>query len=135
MSGWVTVFTAFDKDGKWQAKSSSHIKSQFNGNEPIWPIVDSDDIAPGVAEVPVVVDDNGVEHKTVMLGGLPGTNVGANEVGQSVLSPASGWAMFKVPESTSQSGEPVTSTRDAASMNLKSKRKYSRIRSWFGRSS
>lgn len=66
-----------------------------------WPLIDQDDIAPACAEVPVLVDDNGTEHHTLMLAGLPGMRVGKNADGESVLAPAAGWAMFEIPSPSS----------------------------------
>jgi len=61
-----------------------------------WPIIDSNQIPRSVAEVPVKVDDNGTKYNTVMLAGLSGTRAEANERGESVLSPVSGWAMYEI---------------------------------------
>lgn len=101
LCGWATVFSVWDKDGKWQGDGWETSKWGIDpATQPKygqWPIIDSDDIAPACAEVPVTVDDNGTEHHTLMLAGLPGIRVASNAQGESVVSPVSGWAMFKVP--------------------------------------
>lgn len=100
LCGWATVFSVWNKDGIWQGNGWEHAWNIRAGTKPKyceWPIVDSSEIAPACAEVPVLVDDNGTIHHTVLLAGLPGIQVGSNERGESVVSPASGWAMFKIP--------------------------------------
>ncbi|KAF8313224.1 hypothetical protein DL93DRAFT_2059162 [Clavulina sp. PMI_390] len=100
LCGWATVFTVWNKDGKWQGDHRID-KSWIFGPGPSaalwdWPMLDPDDIAPACAEVPVLVDDNGVEHNTLMLAGLPGCRLTENDEGESIISPLSGWAMFEV---------------------------------------
>jgi len=93
LSGWITAFCVFNKDGKKQGKYEA-------GKE--WPLVDTDDIPPGIVEVDVTMDDNGVEHKTVMLAGSMGIEVGD---GGYSLQPRSGWIIaFKNEESNPDLG-------------------------------
>ncbi|KAF8320292.1 hypothetical protein DL93DRAFT_2073808 [Clavulina sp. PMI_390] len=101
LCGWATVFTAWNQEGKWQGdgwkRAPWNVNPETETKYGRWPIIDTDKIAPGCAEVPVLVDDNGTQHHTVMLAGLPGIRVTANEQGESVVAPLSGWAMFDVP--------------------------------------
>lgn len=97
------MFSVWNEKGEWQGTASRYAKETLSRKElqslGSWPIIDSQDIAPACAEVPVLLDDNGTEHRTLMLAGLPGYRVEENDRGESVLLPASGWAMFKVPDS------------------------------------
>ncbi|KAF8315414.1 hypothetical protein DL93DRAFT_2125510 [Clavulina sp. PMI_390] len=101
LCGWATVFTVWDKDGKWQGDGWKHTPWNVSPEaEPTygkWPIIDTGEIAPACAEVPVLVDDNGVEHNTLMLAGLPGITLTENAEGESIVSPLSGWAMYEIP--------------------------------------
>jgi hypothetical protein len=81
LSGWISVFCLFDKDGKLQGK--------FDDDKE-WPRVDTDDIPTGIVEVDVTVDDHGKEYKTVMLAGSMGIEIGGE--GYS-LQPKSGWVI------------------------------------------
>lgn len=101
LCGWATVFSVWNGAGKWQGDGWQTTPWNIrSGTKPLysqWPIIESTEIAPACAEVPVTVDDNGTIHHTLMLAGLPGIRVASNELGESVVSPVSGWAMFKVP--------------------------------------
>lgn len=110
LCGWATVFTIWDEDGKFRTKTPQQPGEVFildEGGEPkeldSWPKIDTDKITKGVAEVPVVVDDNGTTHDTVLLAGSPGFKLSKSQEiadgDQEVLSPIIGWAMYKVPAS------------------------------------
>ncbi|KAJ5105007.1 hypothetical protein NUU61_002354 [Penicillium alfredii] len=74
LSGWITAFCMWDEDGK---SLYNHRGLQMSGVT--FPLVDTGDIPSGFASVPVLVDDNGHEIKTVMVAGLVGIEVSASE--------------------------------------------------------
>lgn len=59
LSGWVTVFAVFNSDGEWQP----------NRSQVPYPMIDFDSLPVGVVSVPVLVDDNGTQYDTQLLGG------------------------------------------------------------------
>jgi len=61
ITGWASVFCAFDSEGEWIAKKSMAFSSPKNDS---WPYVDKSCIPVGVCSVPVKVDDNGKIYKT-----------------------------------------------------------------------
>ena len=83
LSGWITVFACFQKDGKWQGKvpfKKPHDQFGFNrdGREYVdtgeprecdYPFINTNDLPIGALSVPVLVDDNGVEYNTHMVAG------------------------------------------------------------------
>ncbi|GJJ78991.1 hypothetical protein EMPS_11350 [Entomortierella parvispora] len=87
LSGWITAFCYFDSDGK---------PNGTRGEGPVLVLdgvrfyqVDTEDIPSAFAEVPVALNDNGVEIKTVMIAGLLGMRVsGANK---GTVQPQSAW--------------------------------------------
>lgn len=55
-----------------------------------WPTIDTDKITKGIAEVDVLVNDNGEQHNTTLFGGHVGVEVKRDEV---TLQPVLGWAL------------------------------------------
>jgi len=55
--GWITVFAAFDQDGKWVGDKRYDVPSSN------WPF----DLPSGVVLVPVSIDDNGVHYDAHMM--------------------------------------------------------------------
>ena len=53
LSGWITVFAAFNKDGEWQGGD----------------VIDFSDIPSRAISVPVSIDDNGRQYDAHMLAG------------------------------------------------------------------
>ncbi|KAI9372869.1 hypothetical protein BJX61DRAFT_552588 [Aspergillus egyptiacus] len=111
LSGWVSAFAFWDAEGKL-----------LNRTEPIHPVsssgfmarntelglddvlsrkVETQDIPPGLASVPVTVNDNGREFETVMLAGLVGIQVlstggkldgtAGQDARLDTIQPLSGW--------------------------------------------
>ena len=64
LSGWITTFTVFNKDGKWQGdrREIRHIKTD-------WPAIDTQDVPSGAIAVPILIDDNGTEYEGHMIAG------------------------------------------------------------------
>jgi len=90
LSGWITAFCFFDKDGQ-----SLHCPPSDRSGEVLtvdgatYHHVDTNDIPPAFAEAPVLLDDNGVQFKTVMIAGLLGMRVsGANK---GTVQPQPAW--------------------------------------------
>lgn len=83
LSGWVTVFACFTKEGKWQGRipfDAPHHQFGFkrDGREYVdkgkpspfqYPFINTNDLPAGALSVPVLVDDNGVQYDTQMLAG------------------------------------------------------------------
>ena len=68
LSGWITTFAVFDKDGKWQGgrRGSQHFGEITKSD---WPIIDTQDVPSGATAVPVLIDDNGTEYEGHMVAG------------------------------------------------------------------
>ena len=64
LSGWLTAFCVWGTDGTWYG-------DRQNGDS-IYPKIDVQDIPHGFSKVPVIVDDNGTEYKTMMFAGHSG---------------------------------------------------------------
>ncbi|KAF0687045.1 Aste57867_21184 [Aphanomyces stellatus] len=84
LSGWITAFSVFDADGKWQGSERIIRRSQMNllridektGNyvgfpdeASEFPVIEIGDVSPGYLTVDVTIDDNGVEYKSLMFAG------------------------------------------------------------------
>ena len=81
LSGWVTVFAAFNKDGKWQGSVSEGMQ---------WPMIDTGRLPVGTFAVPVLVDDNGTQYDTHMIAGQLASEVCCEGQG---LRPRSDWCI------------------------------------------
>ncbi|KAF0687043.1 Aste57867_21182 [Aphanomyces stellatus] len=68
LSGWISAFTVFDADGKWQG-SERVIRLWDEETASEYPVVEMDKVAPGYLTVDVTIDDNGVEYKSLMFAG------------------------------------------------------------------
>jgi len=95
LSGWITAFCLYDAEGQFQGKKETFFGRLNKDDE--WPLVETDDIPPGIVEVDVTVDDNGTEYKTVMLAGSMGMEIGG---GGNSLKPKSGWVIALKGEET-----------------------------------
>ncbi|KAF9957867.1 hypothetical protein BGZ70_009373 [Mortierella alpina] len=107
LSGWITAFLFFDRDGKSLHEVVHH--DVWTG-QPVqglvldnatFHVVDTSDIPPAYAEVPVLLNDNGVEIKTTMVAGLMGTRV--SELNKVVQPQAAWWIAEEVAQETSAS--------------------------------
>ena len=63
LSGWITTFAVFNKDGKWQG-DDRRFGDQFTSN---WPVIQTKNIPFGVTAVPIHIDDNGKEYDGHMI--------------------------------------------------------------------
>ncbi|CAL8089660.1 unnamed protein product [Orchesella dallaii] len=109
LSGWITVFCVFDKDGNWQENRpeqdwGDHFFGQpdeetrkrieeaklWRASLTKWPRIESDDVPTGIVEVDVKIDDNGAEYNSVMFAGHVATEVKDDGC---TLQPTLGWAM------------------------------------------
>lgn len=87
LSGWVSAFCVFDKEGKWQA---NNFKVPGEGSTLQFPVIDDSDVPPGYLTVDVMVDDNGTEFKTLMFAGHMGYDVVDEGKG---IAPKLAWAI------------------------------------------
>ncbi|CAM6103611.1 unnamed protein product [Calypogeia fissa] len=111
LSGWITAFCFFDKEGK--PLHSDHAvgkKTNWDGSEVgnltmdgvEYHRVDTTSIPPAYAEVDVKLNDNGVEMNTVMVAGLVAMEIcssgmkGGGHAGEDdSLQPVGGWWLFE----------------------------------------
>ncbi|KAH7917922.1 hypothetical protein BV22DRAFT_1135007 [Leucogyrophana mollusca] len=123
LSGWITAFCVFDAKGQWKGPhinesvpeeaSSAADQDVRLGESPFapprstildgvsYPVIDTDDIPSGYAEVDVKLDDNGTEFDTVLVAGSVGTMIcssGKTSVSptgvRDTVKPLPGWWMF-----------------------------------------
>ncbi|PYH48110.1 DUF4419 domain-containing protein [Aspergillus saccharolyticus JOP 1030-1] len=116
LSGWVTAFCFWDPQGR-------RIRDQSEGNVASceldgvrYPWIDTADIPPAYASVPVRLDDNGTVYETVMVAGMMGVNGtssglplkkngGAETTGLDSLQPVAGWVMYQKKDNVSDRHE------------------------------
>ena len=84
LSGWITTFAVFDKDGKWQGDGRGP-KGVFKSD---CLVIDVQDVPSGAAAVPVVIDDNGTQYDGHMLAGHF-----AYDGNDTTVQPRSGWCI------------------------------------------
>jgi len=84
LSGWITVFTIYNQDGKWQGQD----KCFYPDRE--YPVVNMEDLVSGIVCVDVAIDNNGTEYKAVMLAGHVAAEL---LIDGCTIRPRSGWAM------------------------------------------
>ena len=88
LSGWISAFCVFDEDGQWQGDVKSVGRGTLN-NAP-YPVVELSSVAPGYVTVPMLVDDNGTEHHTVLFAGHAVYTASDAHTVQPLLS----WSLF-----------------------------------------
>lgn len=74
ISGWLTAFTVFTDDGKWQGDEFVPIE-QSSESSAFWPKINTNDISCGYASVPLAIDDNGTPHNSTMVAGHIGHKI------------------------------------------------------------
>ena len=108
LSGWITAFCFWRKDGVEIAKHGDGLSldgAQYHS-------LTVGNIAPGWAAVPVKVNDNGFEYKARMMAGSVGIRNSSSgqptedgSIGNDTLQPEAGWWMMKLkPESETVEG-------------------------------
>jgi hypothetical protein len=127
LSGWITAFCFWDKVGRslFPAEGIAPDDLVMRGgttphlvlDDAVYYRIDSTDIPPGFASVPVKVDDNGHEYDTIMVAGSVGIKVTSSgelltpmrrwryggqtrleeepTVGLDTVQPESGWWIFE----------------------------------------
>ena len=68
LSGWITTFAVFNKDGKWQgdAREVGQFRKVIKTD---WPLIATQDLPSGATAVPVSIDDNGIPYEGHMIAG------------------------------------------------------------------
>ncbi|KZV67644.1 hypothetical protein PENSPDRAFT_611203 [Peniophora sp. CONT] len=122
LSGWITVFCAFDKEGKWlglppdekhtggsmeaieqevQRNSFSKPRTVLVLDGAAYHVLDSSDIPSGNVEVDVKLDDNGKIFDTTMVAGIVASRIDSSgdqalsESGRNdIVAPMPGWWIF-----------------------------------------
>ncbi|KAN0070194.1 protein of unknown function (DUF4419) domain containing protein [Elaphomyces granulatus] len=91
LSGWITAFCFWDGTGRCLFSShDGQDKSHLAVLDDVqYHRVDTGDIPPGSASVPVKLDDNGKEYDTIMVAGS------SNSTGLDTVQPESGWWMYE----------------------------------------
>jgi len=110
LSGWITAFCFWDEDGRSLFPSRHAYRHCTVLDDVQYHQVDTNDIPPGSASVPVKLDDNGKEYDTVMVAGSVGikaTSSGeplepslfdsspSGTSGLDTVQPESGWWMYE----------------------------------------
>jgi hypothetical protein len=110
--GWITAFCYWSEDGESRAKT---LKSQertrhYRDPEPLLELdgakfhrVNTHDIHPGFASVPVEIDDMGVLYHAMLVAGSVGLRAsssgqmleGGKEPGIDTVQPVSGWWIYE----------------------------------------
>jgi len=109
LSGWISSFCVFDKDGKWQGPKLDKISEPLSAEEsspdefdpptPLvyeglrYPVIDTSNIPQGFCEVDVKLDDNGQEFDCMMVAGHVGY-VASGTSALDTLQPAAEWFIF-----------------------------------------
>jgi len=100
ISGWIVAFCVFDKYGNWQGQTKApgqtryKVRTMMGSVESDWPIIDTNNIPPGIIEVDVKIDDNGVPYYSSMFAGHLAINL--SDDGKTLL-PMSGWVICLKP--------------------------------------
>ena len=81
LSGWITVFCVFNDKGIWQGDVPNDDKDYIK--------IDTNNIPPGYATVPIAIDDNGTEHKALMFAG----HMTKTCIDDTTLAPQLSWAI------------------------------------------
>lgn len=88
LSGWITTFCVFDKGGQWQA-DKFEVRTMVSTKRSDFPFIDTLDIPTGYVTVPVIIDDSGVEHKSLMFAG----HLNTEKIDETTVAPQLNWAI------------------------------------------
>ncbi|PVF95611.1 hypothetical protein CPB86DRAFT_817050 [Serendipita vermifera] len=115
ISGWISIFCVWNKEGKWQGgdidlidepvpeADKLHYEREGWGRPPPlvvdglrYPCIDTGDIPPGTCEVDIQLNGNGVELECTMVAGHTGNVVSARDPDgvMDTLQPQTDWFMF-----------------------------------------
>nr|CAG4711356.1 unnamed protein product [Naegleria fowleri] len=83
LSGWITVFNVFSEKGKWLGNDESDD----------WFVIDENDVTRGYVNVPVTIDDNGIEKQAELFAGHFCCRKGKDN---KSLQPRADWALFEL---------------------------------------
>ncbi|KJA15903.1 hypothetical protein HYPSUDRAFT_148524 [Hypholoma sublateritium FD-334 SS-4] len=102
LSGWITAFCVWNKNGQWQGPSlkvpkGPQVVGQVKDEKLVldgvqYGMVNIKNVAPGFCEVDVVLDDNGEIFDCTMVSGLCATAVEGER--EDAVRPLSAWFMF-----------------------------------------
>ncbi len=90
LSGWLTAFCVFSDKGKWQGDTSSQSRWGQKINRHGYPIINFSDVPSGNISVPMIVDDNGTIHNTVLFAG----HAIGTAVADDTIQPTLTWSIF-----------------------------------------
>jgi len=99
LSGWVTAFCCFTKEGKWQPSpeddSSGWRQSWVRCSELNYsfPVIDVTAVPQGLLTVPMIVTENEIEYQTQVMAGSISCNVISSDKSRSVLQPRVDWCL------------------------------------------
>lgn len=107
LSGWLTAFCVFTRAGKWQGHmkkvtkrgemiTTSFPSSQSPDIEVPFPVIDFSCVPPGYVTVPMLIDDNGKDIKTLLYAGHGAYMADPEDTVNPLLS----WAIVGVEPST-----------------------------------
>jgi len=95
VSGWITAFCVFNKEGNWQETNlSRNFSEDMDESEVNWLRLDSNDIPTGIVEVDVKIDDNGTEYDSIMFAGHMGAEIKKDGC---TVQPVLGWSIALKP--------------------------------------
>lgn len=103
LEGWVLGLIAFDENGRYFLNKPSKILATNKFGQ-----MDTNDVPNSAVEVPVIVDDNGTEHRTVLYAGALMSQL----LGADAITPALGWALIDVSASQPPAQEPRSRNKD-----------------------
>jgi hypothetical protein len=87
-SGWITLFTIYNKYNKWMGDVKSCFAWGKTHISP-WPVIDFSDMCSGYCVVPINLDDNGIAYKIKFHAG----NLGL-VYEDKAIKPKSGWEFY-----------------------------------------
>lgn len=86
ITGWLSTFTCFGKDGKFIGNRKSEDED--------FPLIETQDICHNVVSCPVKIDDNGVEHDgTLFVGQVAFEAYRGEEEDYPTVRPRNDWCM------------------------------------------
>ncbi len=88
LTGWILAFCPFDRDGNYVLNSLDTIQKTHDFGK-----MDTNEIPTCLVEFPVIIDDQGTIHNTVIIAGSLMTQVHDDQVKYPEIGPALGWVL------------------------------------------
>lgn len=95
LSGWITIFSAFDRSGRWQGNKNYRETENVTELDTQWLRIRTSQITPGIVQVPIkIYDEYAAEEERHYTAAIITGHIGYTvKTDERTIQPMSGWTM------------------------------------------